>query len=585
MPGFFRSIRFSAGYDDLSTSFVTGANASLDAYDDVAGTYTTVETEQRADFTLRCLRASVEAEFTVAPLLRLKLGPNIDIPLSGTSRERELILSPSNATFLDRTQEREIAEGTGDLSSMTPRIGVAAGVGYRLPLGGHLFFEPHLDLDYGITRMQPDWSPLLVRGGIDIGYAFIEEAPPPPSEPAPPVAAVPAPAPEAPRPAPFDASLDVNVSAAKLPIEFRRQIVARYVPVLPVIFFEKNSSQLPERYLGTTDPATFTEASVAPEAIAAHRQVLAIIGRRLKENPRAAVTLTGTTSSDEENRKMLAEARAERVASLLAGTWGIDRSRITVRSSVDPAVPSNSDYPEGRAENRRVEFEFNEASLYNPIQLRVVEPTTEPRSIDFTTSVSATRPVERWELALNSPAAPIDALRGIGSAPSIITWDLTTEDRERVLTAGVVDYHLSVYDSLGRYVNSTTKSLPVRVDTTVTVTSSASRPVNEAEFLLVTFEYDRAQLTRRGMEEMKAILARIGPNSHVSIVGYTDALGDVAHNRALAEDRARRIASLLPAGTNVEVRGASPEEAPYKGDAPESRFLSRTVRVIVVNPK
>lgn len=584
--GMIRSIRFSAGYDDISTGFVASPGETFDAYDDVTGSYTTVLTNQQVDYTLRYLRAALEAEIDFGmELLRMRVGPNIDIPLSGSSNEQESILSPSNATFLDRHQERTIPEGTGTVNDLKPRLGIAAEITYRLPFGTHLFFEPHIGLDYGLTKIQPSWSPLIVRGGIDFGYTLFHETPPPAPQPEPAIAVVTPPPPEAPKPAPFTANVEVNVTAAHLPIQFRRQIVARYVPVLPVLFFDKNSSQIPERYRTDIPRASFTETGIPPDAIGAHHEVLAVIGERLKANPKATVTLTGTTSSDEENRKALAEARAEQIADELV-TWGVERRRIAIRANVDPAVPSNSDYPEGRAENRRVEFEFNDPALYNPIEMRAVEPITDPRSIDFTTSVSEpSKPVDRWDLTLGSTAATIDHIDGKGTPPAIITWNLTTEDREHVLSAGEVNYRLAIYDGVGRYINSVSRSLPVQVDTAVTVTSSASRPVNQAEFLLVTFEYDRAQLTRRGTEEMKSILARIGPASTVSIVGYTDALGDAAHNRTLAEARARQLASLLPTGTNVESRGADPSEAPYGSDMPEGRFLSRTVRVTVTNPK
>ncbi len=583
-----RALRFSAGFDDISTGFISDPTVRVDAFDNITGNYTEVETEQHVDYALKYLRAALEAELALASDLHLRIGPNISIPLSGSVVEQEMIVSPANATFLDRRQERTIPEGTGSVDDLKMRLGVAASLSYRLPLGPHLFFEPQVGIDYGLTKIQPDWSPMLIRGGIDIGYSFGEPERPRPVEVAESSPVPPAPAePRRPVPAPFSANVAVAVVNAKLPIEFRRQIVARYVPVLPVLFFEKNSSRLPTRYRTDIGASGFTESSVPADAVVAHREVLAIIGSRLREHPRATLMVTGTTSADEENRKGLAEARAAQVADLLSRLWGIERRRITTRGVTDPAVPSNSEYPEGREENRRVELEFSESGLYEPVKLRVVEPMTEPREIEFTASATASAPVERWELVLNSASGtgPIEHLEGTGAPLATVRWSLTQEDRERVLNAGGVNYRLTVRDAGGNAASSQPASLPVRVDTTVTVTSSASRPVNSAEFLLVTFEYDRAQLTRRGGEEMKEILARIGPRSTVTIVGYTDALGDAAHNRALAADRARAIAALLPAGTKVDARGASPDEAPYASDSPEGRFLSRTVRVTVNDPR
>jgi outer membrane protein OmpA-like peptidoglycan-associated protein len=71
----------------------------------------------------------------------------------------------------------------------------------------------------------------------------------------------------------------------------------------------------------------------------------------------------------------------------------------------------------------------------------------------------------------------------------------------------------------------------------------------------------------------------------VNITGYTDQTGEQSRNIELATERANRVASLMPKGVPVESRGAAPSEAPYGSGSPEGRFLSRTVRVVVANPK
>jgi outer membrane protein OmpA-like peptidoglycan-associated protein len=71
----------------------------------------------------------------------------------------------------------------------------------------------------------------------------------------------------------------------------------------------------------------------------------------------------------------------------------------------------------------------------------------------------------------------------------------------------------------------------------------------------------------------------------VSIVGYTDPVGEVERNRSLALARAQKVAAAMPKDAKVELRGAAPDEAPYSSTSPEGRFLSRTVRVVIRNPK
>ncbi len=593
---FLRAISLAAGYDDLSSRFVSSPG-ELEAYDPVNGRYTGVRSEHTAEFTLGYLRAALEAETRLGDDIILRAGPAIGIPISGEAREREAILSPENATFLDRTQEREIPEGTGDLDAPGIRISIGASIGYRLRLGENIFFEPNIGADIGLTSVQPSWTPLLVRGGIGIIYALVPNpepvAPPQPPPPPPPVAEQ---IPEQQKEIPFTADLLIEATPPRIPVEFRRQIVARYVPLLPAVFFDPNSAAIPERYAQLAPPGeaprggqadSFDEAvSSAGNAERAHHQTLNLFGSRLRRSPGARITITGTTGSDEENRMKLAGDRASAVADYLADVWEISRERIVVRSRLDPSIPSNAEYPEGRAENRRVELEFSDESIYRPVQLRSVEPITEPADIPFHLEASSPLGISRWEVKVaGMDGSPLERIGGDGAPPQNISWELTNADREKILSTGSAVYTLAVFDSTGRSVLTRPQELPLRTDTTISVTSSADKPDNAAEFLLVTFDFNRADLTRRGRQELKAILDRIGPNSRVSVTGYTDQTGDQTRNIALATERARRVASLMPKGVEVESRGAAPEEAPYNGDSPEGRFLSRTVRVVIANPK
>ncbi len=573
-----RGIRLAVGFDDLSSRFTAPFSAT--AFDTDIGAYVPIEHQFIAEFDLRYLRSAVEADMALSSAIHVRAGASVGIPLSGSSIEQEQIVSPSNETFLDGSQERTISGSDGDLADLGLRIGVAATAAYRLPLGARTFAEANLGVDLGLTHVQPDWSPLVLQAGIAIGYGLVPtKAPPPP----PPVVEAPPPPPP-----PFTADIDVTVQADQLPIEMRRQIVARYIPIIPVVFFEQNQSQMPDRYELLDSPSAadaFSTASLPAEADQMHHHVLDVIGLRLREHPKARVTLTGTTSEDESDRAALARQRAERVASYLHDIWGIESKRVNVQSRVSPAVASNSQYAEGRAENQRVELEFSDEDVYSPVQLRSVEPVEKPEAIGFGVSVTASRTVSSWAMRIRTPDATIKEFTGTGTPPQHLQWDLTQNDREIALSRGEVDYSMDLTDDLGRSVSSTPRPIPLRLDTTVSVRTSASLKANTAEFLLVTFDYNRAVLTSRGRRELRTILERIGDSSSVEITGYTDELGDAQRNRELAEQRARLVATMLPKNVEVTARGADPAEAPYSGKLPEGRFLSRTVRVVINNPK
>jgi|GEM_PF-2143554 len=579
-----RALSIAVGYDDLTSLFTSSPNDSYEGYDPINNIYQRIVTRQSVLFTLRSIRTALELEIALGGGILFRAGPSCSIPIAGSSRERDVVVSPSNATFLDKTQQREVPEGTGDLGAIGVRLGMGAVLAWRLPLGNHLFLEPMVGADMGLTPVQPSWTPLVLRGGIGLGHAAAPWSPPP----APIAEMMPATEPAPAGATPFMAIPRIDLLSDGGPIRLRRQIVARYVPLLPVIFFDKDSAAIPSRYGGIHPGVAmnFDEGRLPGNAEEAHRQVLDVIGKRLSEHPRARLTVTGATSIDESNRPVLARRRADAVAAYLIDRWGIDRRRITIASRSEPAVPSNSEHPEGRQENRRVEIVASQEELERPVQIRSVEPTIEPNEVAFITGVSSQSPIERWRIDITAgDGGPVRRIEGAGSPEGIMRWELSQADRERMLSGGDLFYRMSVYDGAGQSAETVPRLLPLQLDTTISIASAAGRPDNSAEFLLLRFEYDRSELTRRGGRDIASVLERIGPGSAVSIIGYTDSTGEIGHNRELALERARRVAAMIPAGVKADYRGASPDEAPYGSGSPEGRFLSRTVRIIITDPK
>jgi len=583
---FLRGVRLSVGIDDISSDF-EDSGPSFQSFDVTQQRYVPVTTIRTASFTLQYLRMALESEWGLGGRLLARFGPTVELPLSGSVEETEGIDAPENATFADGSQRRIVPGGSGPLDDPGIRLGFSGVLAYRLPLGRAVFFEPTLGIDYGLTRVQPEWSPLIVHAGITVGFGLLPAVPATRSDTV--VRTVPAVVPSnaTPPAPPFEPLMKIAPLIDGEAIEARREIVARYIPVLPTIFFDRESATIARRYrrLRPTDVERFSEKELEGDAEESYRDVLNVVGARLVRYPDATVTLTGSASVDEPDRPELSRARAESVAAYLVDIWGIDRRRITVRAVPDPAIPSNSAYEEGRAENRRIELSFDRDELYEPIAIRSIEPVTRPTSLDFAVSTTSAVPIANWRVELRAAGQPLAKVDGSGAPPDTVRWSLTDTERERILAVGDLSYALMVADESGRTARVEPTRLPVHVDTSVTVATSASKPADAAEFLLITFDFDRAELTRRGGEELKTIIGRIGPNSRVEIVGYTDRFGDEAHNRELALERARLVADRLPAGIPVVYRGANPGEAPYDDSTPQGRFLSRTVRVVVTNPK
>jgi OmpA-OmpF porin, OOP family len=81
------------------------------------------------------------------------------------------------------------------------------------------------------------------------------------------------------------------------------------------------------------------------------------ISKLLKDNPQLKLEIGGhTDSSGNSNKNLsLSQARSEAVKKMLVDQ-GIDASRLTAKGYGDTKPLASNDTPEGKAQNRRVEF-------------------------------------------------------------------------------------------------------------------------------------------------------------------------------------------------------------------------------------
>ena len=86
--------------------------------------------------------------------------------------------------------------------------------------------------------------------------------------------------------------------------------------------------------------------------------VIKMIAQGLQKNPNLKVEIDGYTDStgDAQHNQDLSQRRAEAVRSVLASQFGIDASRLTSAGFGAAKPMGSNDTPDGRAQNRRVEF-------------------------------------------------------------------------------------------------------------------------------------------------------------------------------------------------------------------------------------
>ncbi|TNF44814.1 MAG: OmpA family protein [Cytophagales bacterium] len=95
-------------------------------------------------------------------------------------------------------------------------------------------------------------------------------------------------------------------------------------------------------------------ASIKPESFGVLKEIASV----LSENPSVNVHIIGHTDSDGDLslNQSLSQKRAESVKSALSGQFGIDASRMSTEGKGESEPIADNGSPDGKAQNRRVEF-------------------------------------------------------------------------------------------------------------------------------------------------------------------------------------------------------------------------------------
>jgi outer membrane protein OmpA-like peptidoglycan-associated protein len=127
---------------------------------------------------------------------------------------------------------------------------------------------------------------------------------------------------------------------------------------------------------------------------------------------------------------------------------------------------------------------------------------------------------------------------------------------------------------------STEMSIPIQRDTTNYAIQRLS---------LMHFPVQKATLDRQGRNAIDAFLQDLEDNASISIMGYSDNLGNAQSNLELSKERAetvyKYIRSIKPKSNIVKVNGLGSTALPpgiRSHELPESRFLSRTVQIEII---
>lgn len=613
----------------LSHQFSLGGRFSLTSLNGAMLTTDSLYTSSITPTGLQLIRSDIEYQadvnvnvFSLEPLAAWHPFPNASLYVGGRigfgigtfSQKRTIINDPTGLSRLPDSNGQatsntsDVVIPVGNIPNIFfPHLSALVGLSYAIPLDidETFFLAPEIWYAYNFTpvvnSLAPGqaWTINSLRGGVSLRYS-----------------------PEAARrylpPAIVrtaeSSRLSINITPLALDsnggespllrLRVEETLSRQMHPLLPAIFFDKNSDVLAARYLrllGAQIP-TFSEKTLAKwGTLEIYYHVLNILGKRLRENPSANIRLVGCVSADEITADSahitLATHRAEAVMTYLRDVWRIPTERIQIEVRGLPVEASTLPLEAAQVENRRVEVYSDAWNVIRPVIFADTLMESTPPAIKFLLRVNTQGHITKWRFKIDQAKQVIQAQSGLGTPDSAIYWHPSREHRTIPRTEDVIRCNFDVLETEGDG-GTATISIPIeqvslakkRRKITLDGTSDADKSIEVYRF--INFAPESAQL-KQAHERIITELTqtRIDAKAKVFVTGYTDKLGNPTQNLRLSADRANAIAQMLTqtisAGNHVPtpvVAGLGSTLGIYAETTPEGRLYSRMVEIRIETP-
>ncbi|MGE3802597.1 MAG: OmpA family protein [Candidatus Kapaibacterium sp.] len=537
--------------------------------------------DQIVDFKSTGIELIFSGIVPVSHRLRASLGLGSWFRLFSEEIHREVAVSPG--TLLLANNKRELELRTGTLFSYRSIVPLAtAGVQYDLPIGQGSYLSPELRLTVPIIdwTTEGSWRTLRLSLGGSVRFGIPGDHPK--VDPIQPDDTIPERLPVL--------IPDILTDPRIVEVEITEYDSTEALPLLNRVFFEENSSEIPERYhlLDISETPAFSITQLNGPTLEVYRDLLNVIGLRLSRYPDAQVTITGYHNT-RETREGLSTERANVIKDYLVETWEIFPERITVREENLPPRPVPERTEEGLRENSHARIEVNNPYILIPVLRNYVQRIASPPSVTFYPKAIAERGVVDWQLDVEHEGGIWKRFSGTGWLPDSIQWNWTSDSGALPSLPIELSYRLTVGDSIGqRY---STPSIPIEVRTNTVQERLENRQQDTVieSYSLLLFDYDSPEVSSFDQALIKAIAGRVQPGATVRFTGYTDSLGDARRNSELARQRAEASAKIFrtvaPERVEIVINDlGSGESERYPFDTPEGRAYNRTVVIEVRTP-
>jgi outer membrane protein OmpA-like peptidoglycan-associated protein len=358
--------------------------------------------------------------------------------------------------------------------------------------------------------------------------------------------------------------------------------------LLPYIFYDRNSADIPKRYrrIKTEQTNGFTESFAPRNALTDYYHVLNVVGARLTKLPDLQLVITGYRDELSECDGAIGQRRALGVRSYLVDVWKIPSERIIVESGGWPKNRSNPDDSLGAAENRRCELSVtgptSQQQAFNaPLVTTWVEATSTIPNVRFLTGIDANDQGLERRVEIRAGDKVIRQI-DIDPASSYVAWSVT-QDAAVIASSPQSPLQVNVVTIRpdGQSCPIDTMSIPVQLDP---ATVRRTKELKPTVFRIHSFDPGTFDLSTQNQQFLSEyVLPKLKGARSIEVTGFTDVVGMYDHNQFVSEQYAESVSDFMNendvAVRDNHVSGVGEDRPRYSNRFPEGRFYNRAVEI------
>lgn len=561
------------GYNNLSASYGIEQHIGNDLGEN---SYEKIKVNHELDIAYSLL--SLENSFWFNPdknlPLGIKLGFNIGIPLAKSFDQKEVLLSPTDATFSDGSKIFNPA--TADIPNASAIFAaISLGARYKVHNFSNYDLYANAGFNYGLTSIASDINLNIHQAtiGISLHYNMPKAELPRPPVPPTPEAPAPPPPPIAKKPE-MNIYYDFDYNKVN-PGDTLNVVINKYeyitlASLMPVLVFEKDSDKvLSAKLLENNIGKLYDDNFRAYESINFPENYSQIIAKHLEDNPNTKFKIIA--ESEDESSEVL-KLRLNSVVKKLKSA-GIEDNKFT--SEIISSKNNKTRNPLLTEENRKIFFEFpNDGGL---IEVRV----STDYLVDNFNKVMNITPIYfaedtiRFEGKTTFNNSNETAIKS-GTNQVVLSWGMfvSKDDKPNVLKV-----HAEVEDSEGNIARKDANFYLTHEEKQSRRYINLNRDDKSSdieEFIVGFTDFDKSELSLINTFAIDYVRSKAIEGRSLEIIPLTDSIGTQEYNRNLAQKRAESALRLI----GKDIKNYSiiiPDNGVFSNETPYGRMMNRAV--------